>query len=144
MRIRRRNSAQREQLPYVEVLYAFVYLLALIPGTAFMVWYDLTRKAAEYGYTAADTVYAIILDIGYVSIADAGITFGVVEGGVAIMILARRWLERMEQQGKLEGREEVHRKWEGWNYRRLLAQEQGQEFDEPPPKLDDDDEEDDR
>ena len=140
MSISRRRSASREQLPYVELLYALMYLPLLITGTAFVAWYELTRKAIANGHTAADSVYAIIIDVGYVSVADAGITFGVVEGGVAIMILARRWLERMEEQG----REEIHRKWERWNYRRLQAQEEGRDFNEPPPTLDDDDEEDDR
>ena len=141
MSFRQRSVTSREPLPYVELIYALMYLPLLIAGTAFVVWYELTRKAAEYSHTAADSLYAIIIDVGYVSIADAGITFGFVEGGVAIMILARRWLERMERQGKIEGREEIQRKWEDWNYRRLQAQEEGREFNEPPPSLYDDEDE---
>ena len=159
MSISRRRSASREQLPYVELLYALMYLPLLIAGTAFVVWYELTRKAIANSHTAADSVYAIIIDIGYVSVADAGITFGVVEGGIAIMILARRWLERMEEkreaenaqlmeqaiaqgmeQGISQGQAKRQKKWEGWNGRRLQAQEEGIDFNEPPPSLDDDDE----
>jgi hypothetical protein len=119
-----------------------MYLPLLAAGTAFAIWYELTHKAVENNYTAADTVYAIIIDVGYVSVADAGVTFGVVEGGVAIMILARRWLERMEEkreaeiaQGVAQGHAERQKKWEGWNDRRLQAQEEGREFNEPPPSL---------
>lgn len=160
--VSRRSVTARELLPYVEGLYALIYLPLLIAGTAFVLWYELTRKALANNHTTADTVYAIIIDIGYVSVADAGITFGVVEGGVAIMVLARRWLERQEQKGFEQGLEqgieqgieqglergmeqgEARRQgeWEGWNYRRLQAQEEGREFDEPPPSLDGDQDED--
>ncbi len=118
-----------------------MYLPVLIAGTAFMLWYELTRKAAANGHAAADSVYAIIIDVGYVAVADAGVTFGVVEGGAAIMVLARRWLERQEQKGFEQGLEQggvrQQRKWEGWNDRRLQAQEEGRDFNEPPPRLDD-------
>ena len=144
MSLRQSSIAARETLPYVEVLYALIYLPLLIAGTAFVVWYELTRKAIANSHTAADTVYAIIIDVGYVSVADAGITFGVVEGGIATMILARRWLERMEERGIARGEVRRQKKWEGWNDRRLQAQEEGREFNEPPPRLDDDDEEDGR
>lgn len=144
----RSRTTARELLPYVEGLYALMYLPLLIAGTAFVVWYELTRKAVEYNHTAADTVYAIIIDVGYVSVADAGVTFGVVEGGVAIMILARRWLERMEEkreaeiaQGIAQGHAEQQKKWEGWNDRRMQAQEEGREFTEPPPSLYDEEDE---
>ena len=141
MRISQRNDDAREALPLVELLYALMYLPILIVGTAFVVWYELTRKAVENKHTAADTAYAIIIDVGYVGVADAAITFGVVEGGVAIMILARRWLERMEARdrarGIAQGHAERQKKWEAWNDRRLEAQEEGHEFNEPSPRLDD-------
>ncbi|MCY3542935.1 MAG: hypothetical protein OXH22_02675 [Chloroflexi bacterium] len=149
MSIRQRSISSRELLPHIEGLYALMYLPVLIAGTAFMVWYELTRKAAANGHAAADSVYAIIIDVGYVAVADAGVTFGVVEGGAAVMVLARRWLERQEQkgfeQGLEQGREQGiergesrrQREWEGWNDRRLQAQEEGRDFNEPPPRLDD-------
>ena len=152
MSVSRRSNTVRESLPNVEFLYALMYLPLLVAGTAFAIWYELTHKAVDYNHTVADTVYAIVIDVGYVSVADAGVTFGVVEGGVAIMILARRWLERMEEkreaelaqlieqgieQGIVQGQTERQKKWEGWNDRRLRAQEEGSEFNEPPPSLDD-------
>ena len=82
MSISRRNATSRENLPFVELLYALMYLPVLIAGTAFMVWHELTRKAIANSHTTSDTVYAIIIDIGYVSVADAGLTFGVVEGAL--------------------------------------------------------------
>ena len=62
------------------------------------------------------------------------------------MILARRWLERMQERdmarGIVQGHLERQRKWEGWNGRRLQAEEEGREFNEPPPSLYDEDDED--
>ena len=149
MSLRQSSVTARESLPNVEMLYALVYLPILIAGTAFMVWYELTRKAIANSHTTADTVYAIIIDIGFVSVADAGLTFGFVEGGVAFMILARRWLERMEERREAEDALKVaegvaiqQKKWEGWNGRRLLAEEEGREFNEPPPSFDYDEEDD--
>ena len=56
------------------------------------------------------------------------------------MVIAR-WLDEMFEERKqartLEIQREVQQIWEGWNYRRLLAQEQGKEFNEPPPTLGD-------
>ncbi len=65
-------------------------------------------------------------------------------------MLARIWLERREQirfergfergleqgieQGIRLGIEQTQKKWEAWNRRRLLALEEGREFDEPPPR----------
>ena len=123
----------------MDIVYALVYSPLLIAGAAFAVWYELSRKAIEYNHSAADSVYAIIIDVGYVGIADAAVTFGVVEGGAAVMVLARRFAEIMDER-KREREQQIWRDayqiWESWNYRRLLAQEQGVEFDEPPPTLD--------
>lgn len=124
----------------MDVVYALVYLPLMIAGAAFAVWYELSRKAIEYNHSAADSVYAIIIDVGYVGIADAAVTFGVVEGGAGIMVLARRFVEIMDErklERTLEIQREVQQRWDDWNYRRLQAQEQGVEFDEPSPRLDD-------
>lgn len=69
----------RGRLPYLEVIYALVYLILLIAGTAFVVWRELALRAAAHNHSVADSVYAIIVDVGYVGIADAAVTFGVVE-----------------------------------------------------------------
>lgn len=61
------------------------------------------------------------------------------EGG--IMVLMRRYLEMMEERKQARiarSPRELQRRWDSWNYRRLQAQEQGREFNEPTPKLDDD------
>ena len=82
MSLSRSSITAREALPNVEMLYALMYLPILIAGTSFVVWYELTRMAIANSHTTSDTVYAIIIDIGYVSVADAGLTFGVVEGAL--------------------------------------------------------------
>ena len=56
------------------------------------------------------------------------------------MVIAR-WLDEMLEERKqariARSPRELQRRWDGWNYRRLQAQEQGVEFDEPTPTLDD-------
>ena len=139
MQYRQRGIASRRRFPYLDMVYALMYLPLLIAGAAFVVWRELALRAVEYNHSAADSVYAIIIDVGYVGIADAAVTFGVVEGGAGIMVLARRFAEIMDErklERTLEIQRELQQRWESWNYRRLLAQEQGVEFDEPPPTLD--------
>ena len=56
------------------------------------------------------------------------------------MVLMRRYLEMMDERKQARiarSPREVQRRWDGWNYRRLMAKEQGKEFNEPPPTLDD-------
>ena len=56
------------------------------------------------------------------------------------MVLARRFAEIMDERKRermLQSGRELQRRWDGWNYRRLMAKEQGREFDEPTPTLDD-------
>ena len=69
-----RYSAAGERLSaraYLDVAYAPVYLPLLIAGAAFAAWCGISRKAVEYNHSAADSVYAIIIDVGYVGIAAA-------------------------------------------------------------------------
>ncbi len=80
-----------------------LYLALLIPGIAFVIWYEYAYKVGE---GSAETVYAVLVGIGHVGVADAAITVGVIEGGIAIMVLARRWLEREAQRGFEQGMEQ--------------------------------------
>ena len=41
--------------------------------------------------------------------------------------------ERLIERGREEGRRERQKAWEEWNARRIEAQAQGVEFNEPPP-----------
>ena len=56
------------------------------------------------------------------------------------MVIAR-WLDEMFEERKqariARSPREVQRRWDGWNYRRLMAKEQGKEFNEPTPTIDD-------
>ena len=158
----RRNPMSSRHFPRLEIAYSSLYLTLLIPGIVFVVWYEYAYRVGD---SAAETAYAILVGVGYVGVADAAITVGVIEGGIAIMVLARIWLERREQiifeqgveqgiekgiekgieQGREQGRgqgigqgiEQTQKKWEAWNRRRLLAMEEGREFNEPPPRPDD-------
>ena len=138
MNSERRNLIPASHFPKLEIAYSLLYLSLIIPGIAFVVWYECAYRVRD---TAPETVYAIFVGIGYVGVADAAVTVGVIEGGIAIMVLARRMLERATQRGKEEGkeagREENQKMWEGWNRRRLISEAEGHEFNEPPPRLDD-------
>ncbi len=129
----RRNPMSSRHFPRLEIAYSSLYLTLLIPGIVFVVWYEYAYRVGD---SAAETAYAILVGVGYVGVADAAITVGVIEGGIAIMVLARIWLERREQIIFEQGVEQTQKKWEAWNNRRLLAIEEGREFDEPPPRLD--------
>ena len=130
----RRNPMSSRHFPRLEIAYSSLYLTLLIPGIVFVVWYEYAYRVGD---SAAETAYAILVGVGYVGVADAAITVGVIEGGIAIMVLARIWLERREQISFEQGVEQTQKKWEAWNRRRLLAIEEGREFDEPPPRPDD-------
>ena len=109
MSVRQRSIASRELLPHIEGLYALMYLPLLIAGAAFVLWYELARKAAANSHTAADSVYAIIIDVGYVAVADAGVTFGVVGGGAAVWCLQGVGLNAKSGKG-------LNRGWsKGWS-----------------------------
>ncbi len=45
-------------------------------------------------------------------------------------MVAEQFLRRREERG----RQEAHKLWEAWNQRRLQAEKEGKEFNEPPPK----------
>ena len=48
-------------------------------------------------------------------------------------MLSERYLKRRYEEGKEEGRAEVSRAWDEWNRRRVEAEREGREFEEPPP-----------
>ncbi len=45
-------------------------------------------------------------------------------------------LEQGREQGLEQGRQEIQQRWQAWNQRRLRAQQEGREFNEPHPKVD--------
>ena len=61
----------------------------------------------------------------------------ILKEGVDIMF--RRTIEAIrevftdEARAKEQGRNEAHDQWSAWNIRRLDAEKQGKEFNEPPP-----------
>ena len=132
------RSLASRQFPKLEIVYSLMYLSLLIPGIAFVIWYEYAYKAGD---GIAETLYASIVGIGQVGVADAAVTVGIIEGGAAIIMLARMMLERAErrgiEQGIEQGKNELQRKWQSWNHRRMTAAEEGREFDDLPPSLDD-------
>ena len=48
-------------------------------------------------------------------------------------ILKERLIERGRREGRAEALRELQKAWEEWNARRIDAQAQGVEFNEPPP-----------
>ncbi len=49
-------------------------------------------------------------------------------------MVAEQFLRRREERGEKQGRREMQQLWGAWNQRRLQAEKEGKEFNEPPPK----------
>ena len=45
--------------------------------------------------------------------------------------------EEAAQAGRAEGRMDAHEAWAAWNARRLAAEQNGGDFNEPPPSIED-------
>ncbi len=120
--------------PQLESVYGAIYLTLMIAGTVFVIWY---QSAVRVDDDVADSVYATIVGTSYVGVASAAITVAIVEGGIAVVVLARKMLERAMERGREEGREEGkeenQRLWEAWLQRKERAESEGREFNEPPP-----------
>ena len=63
-------------------------------------------------------------------ILNTALTVSIIEG---IQMLA----EQFKQKRYEEGRRDMAEKWQAWNNRRIAAEKEGTDFNEPPPSLDD-------
>lgn len=84
------------------------------------------------------------------SVATATVSIIVTEIGGTIMVLASwaldkrdKWRARIRAEaaqvgraeGRAEGQSDAHEAWSAWNARRLAAERNGGDFDEPPPSI---------
>ncbi len=130
MNTRLRSRVAESIFPQLESAYGAIYLTLMIAGTVFVIWY---QSAVRVDDDVADSVYATIVGTSYVGVASAAITVAIVEGGIAVVVLARKMLERAMERGREEGKEENQRLWEAWLQRKERADSEGREFNEPPP-----------
>ena len=92
-----------------------------------------------------NSILAVLEDFGNVGIAIgilsmllaplANATGGVLMSLYQAMVnrLVIPVIEAHKAEGRQEGRTEVMAEWRAWNRRRLVAEREGREFDEPPP-----------
>ena len=95
--------------------------------------------------TVPNIIRELIANAGSVTAGSAGIAIAASETRRGIMVLAsflrekllepqrKRYREQGLEQGLKQGRQEMATHWNEWNQRRLTAQGNGEEFDEPPP-----------
>ena len=143
-------------------LYFGLFTLYAIAGLGFLIWYHVFERLTE---SWPETVLSITQGIGVNTVGAAGLALLTIELPRSIMVVGdyieERWLnplkerrrreaeQRQEQaraeaeervakiraEGRAEGEAQNQAAWVAWNERRLIAEENGEPFDEPPPEL---------
>ena len=118
----------------VRNLYSWLFTALMLAGIGYLVANSSAKTLEEF--------WGLIATL---SIATATISLVTTEIGGSIMVIASwaldkrdEWREkrrRRQEERRQEGRREAHQEWEAWNARRLAAERNGGEFDEPPPSL---------
>ena len=109
-----------------EVRYIVIFLVQFLLFAGFRVYHELISNPTD-----ALTTFMDVMDgLGPIIVFVTASTVLIQEGGD---MLAERYLKRRLAEGKKEGREELNAEWREWNKRRLEAEAEGRQFDEPPP-----------
>ena len=127
-------------IPRGEITTFFTVLM--IAGYSFVVFHEYHLNGNQ---TVSNIIRELIANAGSVTAGSAGIAIAASETTRGIMVIAsflrekllepqrKRYREQGLEQGLEQGRQEMATHWNEWNQRRLTAQENGEEFDEPPP-----------
>ena len=125
----------------VRNLYSWLFTALMLAGIGYLVANSSAKTLEEFWGLVAT-----------LSIATATISLVTIEIGGSIMVIASwaldkrdEWREkrrqrqeerrRRQEERRQEGRRAAFEEWEAWNARRLAAERNGGEFDEPPPSL---------
>ena len=118
----------------VRNLYSWLFTALMLAGIGYLVANSSAKTLEEFWGLVAT-----------LSIATATISLITTEIGGSIMVIASwaldkrdEWREKRRQrqeERRQEGRRAAFEEWEAWNARRLAAERNGGEFDEPPPSL---------
>lgn len=123
-------------------LYFGLFSLYAFAGIGFLIWYHVFEGRAD---TWPEIILSITQGIGVNTVGAAGLALLTIEGPKTIMVvadyIASRWLnplkKRIREEGRAEGRVEGEAQnqatWVAWNERRLAAEANGEDFNEPPP-----------
>lgn len=105
-------------------------------------WLFTALMLAGSGYIFASGIAKTLEDfwglVATLSIATATISLVTTEIGGSIMVIASWALDKRDEwreKRRQEGRREAYAEWEAWNTRRVAAERNGGDFDEPPPSL---------
>ena len=140
--------------PGWRVAYILTFAAKMIAYTILVARHEIAKGNHD---SSAEIIIAVAERDSIVTPGFVASTVILLEGVSYIMITAEYFrnkfvkpvIERHKEEGREEGREEgkiegiaegvtegrskMHRKWAGWNNRRLEAEEAGLPFDEPPP-----------
>ena len=122
----------------VRRLYTFLFSLSVIAGVVYvLVWYGV-KDAVEF--------WQLVAPLIFVSAGLSVVMADVVIGGIMALtdwVLERRRKRQMQREQERRELEELRssleetrnslKQWEGWNARRVEAEQNGGGFDEPPP-----------
>ena len=138
------------------------YLLGIM-GVGWSVWYEASRMGS--GASHHDVANAVIVKAPAVLLTAAFISLVITEATMVLAEMVGDYLKKRrdkiasaaaakgfnegfnegkeagialgKEAGEATGAARMGRKWAEWNRRRLLAEERGEDFDEPPPDSDD-------
>ena len=119
-------------------LYFGLFSLYAFAGIGFLIWYHVFERRAD---AWPETIVSVTQGIGVNTVGAAGLALLTIEGPKTIMVvadyIASRWLnplkKRIREEGRVEGEAQNQATWVAWNERRLAAEANGEDFDEPPP-----------
>ena len=122
----------------VRRLYTFLFSLSVITGAVYvLLWYGV-KDAVEF--------WQLVAPLIFVAAGLSVVMADVVIGGIMALtdwVLERRRKRQMQREQERRELEELRssleetrnslKQWEGWNARRVEAEQDGGGFDEPPP-----------
>ena len=127
-------------------LYFGLFSLYAFAGIGFLIWYHVFERRAD---AWPETILSVTQGIGVNTVGAAGLALLTIEGPKTIVVLAdyitERWLNPLKErnrakahaqgraEGRVEGEAQNQAAWLAWNERRLAAEANGEDFDEPPP-----------
>ena len=126
-------------IPRGEITAFFAYFTILnILGLGFIGFHESEIKQTQ-GFL--DIMRVVIANAGSVTVGSAGIAIAASEFTRWTMVIASyfrdKYLipqrEKLRDQGRAEGRQEMAARWQEWDRRRQEAQARGEDFNEPPP-----------
>ena len=124
-----------------ELWFLSLFLVQYVGGLALLYWRGLRTDELTLLEAAALATALIIMSTAHAVVIVEGIAM------LAESFLRRRYeagLQKGREEGRAEGREaglqagreesqEMLRRWEEWNRRRMAAEARGERFEEPPP-----------